>query len=228
MRGDRAQGQNPNPHFIMREFDRQSPNQVVDYLLCEECEQMFRRTGEDWVLDYCYRGPGKFRLYSALGNAQTAFRTDTMSAYYANGIREINADALGYFGASVFWRAAARNWHIQRQLMIATSLGDEYQEQIRQFLLGHSGFPSLAVMIVIVSQDPEPAFVAMFPNAFRHDGYFHHHFHIPGIGFHVFLGRQVPQRFTQLCLFHSPQRMIYSSATMDDLVLQNMAELIAN
>lgn len=226
LRGNGAENPNPNPHFLTREFDQQIPSQAADYLLCDVCEQMFRRNGEDWVLRHCYRGRGIFRLHPFLANAQPAVKTDTTSAYETVRIPEINADALAYFGASVFWRAAARNWHIQRQHIMATNLGVEYQEQLRRFLLGLSGFPRLAVMIVMVSQSPEPVLAAMFPIVFRQDGYFHHRFHIPGIGFHLFLGRQIPERFTRLCLVHSPQRLIYSSGTIDDLVLRNMAGLI--
>lgn len=187
---------------------------------------MFRRKGEDWVLHHCYRGRRVFRLQAFLVDALPVVKTDTMFAYEAVRIPNINADALAYFAASVFWRGAARNWHVQRQHLMATSLGVAYQEQFRQFLLGQSAFPTLAVMVVVVSRNPEPAFATMFPIGFRQDGYFRHCFHVPGIAFHIFLGRQIPAHFPKLCLIHSPQRMIYSSNMIDELVLRNMADLI--
>lgn len=187
---------------------------------------MFRKSGEDWVLHHCYRGRGIFRLHSLLVNAQPLVKTSTMFAYGAASMPDINTDALAYFAASVFWRGTVRNWHIQREILIATSLGTPYQEQFRRFLLGQSEFPNLAVTVVVVSRSPEPVLAAMFPIAFRQNGYFHHCFHIPGIAFHVFLGRQIPARFSGLCLVNSPQRMIYASTTLDELVLKNMADLI--
>jgi hypothetical protein len=187
---------------------------------------MFRRRGEDWVLHHCYRGRGVFRLQPFLLNAQPVVRTDTMFAYEAARIPDVDTDALAYFAASVFWRGAARNWHIRRQHLMATSLGAVYQEQFRRFLLGQSAFPNLAAMVVVVSRNPEPVLAAMFPIVFRQNGYFHHCFHVPGIAFHLFLGRQIPPRFPRLCLVHSPQRMIYSSNTIDELVLRNMADLM--
>ena len=228
LRDDGGGNPNPNPHFLTARFDQQTPAQVADYLLCERCEQMFRRNGEDWVLNHCYRGRGVFRLQSFLANAQPVVNTDTMFAYEAARIPEINTDALAYFAASVFWRAAARNWHIRRRHLMATSLGAVYQEQFRQFLLGHSVLPNLSAMVVVVSRNPEPVLATMFPINFRQDGYFHHCFHIPGIAFHIFLGRQIPSHFPKLCLVHSPGRMIYSSDTIDELVLRNMADLMPN
>jgi len=228
MRDDGVENPNPNPHFLARGFDKKTPAQVADYLLCEGCEQMFRRKGEDWVLHHCYRGRGVFRLQPFLVNAQPVAKTDTTFAYEAARIPDINTDALAYFGASVFWRGAARNWHIQRKLLMATSLGTSYQEQFRRFLLGQSVFPNLAVMVVVVSRNPEPALATMFPTAFRQDSYFRHSFHVPGIAFHLFLGRQIPAHFPKLCLVHSPHRMIYSSTRIDELVLRNMADLIPN
>jgi len=223
---DDVENPNPNPHFLAEGFVKQTPAQVTDYLLCEECEQLFRKKGEDWVLHHCYRGRGVFRLQPFLANAQPVANTDTMFAYEAARIPEINAEALVYFAASVFWRAAARNWHIQRELLMATSLGVAYQEQFRQFLLRQSAFPNLAVMLVVVSRNPEPALATMFPMTFRQESYFHHSFHIPGIAFHLFLGRQISAKLSKLCLVHSPQRLIYSSNTIDELVLRNMADLM--
>ncbi len=189
---------------------------------------MFQKKGEDWILRHCYRGRGVFRLQPLLLNAEPVAKTDTMFAYEAIRTPDINTDALVYFASSVFWRGAARNWHIKRKLLMATSLGATYQEQFRQFLLGQSVFPNLAVMVVVVSRNPEPALATMFPIAFRQDSYFHHCFHVPGIAFHIFLGQQIPAHFPKLCLVHSPRRMIYSSSTIDELVLRNMADLIPN
>jgi hypothetical protein len=226
LRGDGVENPNPNPHFLAEGFDQQMPAQAADYLLCEGCEQIFHTKGEDWVLRHCYRGRRVFLLQALLLNARPVVNTDTMFAYEATGIPEINADALGYFAASVFWRAAVRNWHIRRMHVMATDLGAVYQEQFRQFLLGQSVFPNLAVIVVIVSRNPEAVLAAMFPIASRRNGCFHHRFHVPGIGFHLFLGRQIPARFPKLCLVHSPRRMIYSSNTIDELVLRDMADLM--
>jgi len=36
--------------------------QLKAHLLCEECEQRFRKRGEDWVMANCYRGQSDFRF----------------------------------------------------------------------------------------------------------------------------------------------------------------------
>jgi hypothetical protein len=58
--------QNPNPILIGGGVPHRTSEQAQDYLLCEECEDRFRRLGENWVLANCYRGGGTFRLRDAL------------------------------------------------------------------------------------------------------------------------------------------------------------------
>jgi hypothetical protein len=66
----------------------------------------------------------------------------------------------------------------------------------------------------------------MFPLVEREDGVFHHQFHIPGIGFHLFLGSAVPKRFSKLCLVNSPLHLIYGSDIIDRMALRDMAALM--
>ena len=47
---------NPNPVIVGRDYAYSTSKQLTDYLLCEceECEQRFRRLGEDWVMVNCW------------------------------------------------------------------------------------------------------------------------------------------------------------------------------
>ena len=214
---------NPNPHFLADSLERNVPHQVKDYLLCEQCEQMFRKNGEDWITQHCYRGNGVFRLLSYL-EASTPVKTVThMFAYDATLIRDVDIDCLTYFAASVVWRGAARNWHLGRRIFMATTLGKRYRELFRLYLLGLAPFPYDAVLVVIVSRKPNPILAVQFPEVSRQDESHHHWFHIPGIAFHLFVGRAVPASLRRLCLVHSPFHMIYSSDALDDKVLGSMS-----
>jgi hypothetical protein len=218
--------ENPNPHFLTMRTDQQTPHQVADYLLCDACEQILRRNGEDWILHHCYRGRGIFRLYKYLANAHPVLDNGTIAAYEGTGIPEIDTQALAYFGSSVFWRGAVKNWHIRGELLLATDLGRKYQEQFRSFLIGDAQFPDDAVMSVIVSRNPEPLLAAMFPITIRQNGYFHHRFQIPGISFELFVGREVPTRFKTMCIVHSQDHAIFSSDIADRLAIRNMIQLM--
>src|SRR5579863_4191438 len=57
---------NPNPVHVVRDGAAVATSkQITDYLLCEECEQQFRRCGEDWAMAQCYR-EGSFKLRESL------------------------------------------------------------------------------------------------------------------------------------------------------------------
>lgn len=105
---------------------------------------------------------------------------------------------------------------------MATNLG-AYSEAFRRYLLRLSPFPEDAALVVMASRRPSPILAVQFPEAMRQDELHHHWFHIPGIAFHMFVGREVPAFLKQQCLVHSPSRMIYSSDILDDKVLLSMA-----
>lgn len=53
---------NPSPVWFNRNSAWTSSSQFADQLLCSDCEQLFHRNGEDWVLRQCNRGKGRFCL----------------------------------------------------------------------------------------------------------------------------------------------------------------------
>ena len=58
---------NPNPVHIVRSGTAYATSkQISDYLLCNGCEQRFRREGEDWTMAQCYRDNHTFRLRETL------------------------------------------------------------------------------------------------------------------------------------------------------------------
>src|SRR5689334_20945536 len=57
---------NPNPLLLSPDMFLQTSDQVKDYLLCHDCEELFNKNGERWVIAHCYRekdGAFKFREY---------------------------------------------------------------------------------------------------------------------------------------------------------------------
>jgi hypothetical protein len=93
----------PDPILVTTEIAMSTSKQIKDYLLCGDCETLFSRRGEDWVLKNCHLGDGVFPLRSArLGTEPVGRLTNgiTYSAIAAG----VDADPLVYFGASVFWR----------------------------------------------------------------------------------------------------------------------------
>src|ERR1051325_11716606 len=57
---------NPNPITVTNELAIQSSKQVVDYLLCRTCENLFSKNGEDWVTANTARIDQSFALGAAI------------------------------------------------------------------------------------------------------------------------------------------------------------------
>lgn len=214
---------NPNPHLVLDSLVPHVPDQVKDYFLCDDCEQRLRAHGEESAMRLCRRGTANFLLEALLRSAVPFIRAGHLWACKGFDAIGIEVDHLAYFAASVVWRGAARNWHLRRRIFMATSLGKRYSEAFRQYLLGAAPFPRDAYLIVMASQESLPILAVQFPQSRPQDGCHHHWFHIPGIAFHMFIGRSVPIFLRKQCLVHSPLHPLYSSDQLDSKVLQAIA-----
>jgi hypothetical protein len=61
---------NPNPVLFSRNSAWTSSTQLADKLVCSDCEQLFHRHREDWVLRHCYRGKNRFRLHEMIAGVR--------------------------------------------------------------------------------------------------------------------------------------------------------------
>ncbi len=112
-----------DPLVITENTTFTSSKQPSDYLLCIECEERFRRGGEDLVIQQCYRMGEGFALRDLVLAAKLLDDGDVAKIYSTQSNPAINADALAYFAVSVFWRASAHRWHFLGREWNAVSLG---------------------------------------------------------------------------------------------------------
>jgi hypothetical protein len=105
---------NPNPFVVTPEIHIQKSTQFRNYLLCERCESRMRVGGEDWVLKRCCRSTtgSPFRLRDAIKAGKPEQSSPTCVVYSCKNLAGVDADRLLYFGASIFWRAAQKRWHL--------------------------------------------------------------------------------------------------------------------
>jgi hypothetical protein len=176
---------NPNPVTIARGRALISSEQIREPFLCRDCDNRFSRFGERYVIGHCRRGY-KFALREALESARPVIEETRFKVYEVSGLLRGNEQQFLYFAASVFWRAAAREWRgIER-----ISLGARYQEQFRQYLLDKAAFPADARLFVHVSRTDALGATSTVPCSSRARGYRRHSFCIPGIAFILFVGRE--------------------------------------
>ena len=167
----------------------------------------------------CYRGRGVFRLRSEVEKLiPVPGATRDYALYAASGAPDIDVDKLVHFCASVFWRAAVRDWIVEGEKYEAISLGKKYQEEIRRYLLGTRPFPQNAVVNILLSGLRFPALGFLFPVSFRGDEGWSHRLHIPGITFLLTIGRHSAESHA-LCFLRSSAHPIAIS-TLGDARLQ--------
>jgi hypothetical protein len=185
---------NPNPVVVTPKLASTTSWQVTARLLCHQCEEQFSRRGERYVLAQCARGQQGFPLRESLHKLTSVHTevvgTKTYGVYEVGSTLGEHVEEYMYFAASVFWRACARKWVREWQKF---SLGADYQEQFRLYLLGQGGWPKHAQLVVHVSSDEIVDFAIDPISLTRGAGTHRCKFYVPGILFILFAGVGVAQ-----------------------------------
>jgi len=98
---------------ITREIVTHTDSQVWAHLLCNSCEGKFAKA-ESWALRHCNRGSGAFRLLDMVEALPVLSEINGTKLVAAAGVPEFDAELLGYFAMSVFWRSSVHNWMSHR------------------------------------------------------------------------------------------------------------------
>ena len=195
--------ENPNPWAISPKGAVQTSYQMKAHLLCEDCEGLFNKKGEKWVLANCIQTDGVFPLFSILNskNPDISFQRDATRVYFASKISEININALAYFAASIFWRGSIYSWNSDKSIPV--SLGP-FQEDFRQYLSGLKEFPKYSALWVIVRdgdifQDGDKVDKLTFAPYGKNNGITHsYNFTMPGIAFTLHTSRNIPANYQSM------------------------------
>ena len=194
---------NPNPVTLSRGQARQISSQLHGHTFCAECEERLNKNGEKWVLANLPQDYGSaFSLQEALIPEQPTFIGDNINIYAGRKISAFDMDKLVYFGMSVFWRGAAREWKSSTgDIAPPVDLG-EYFEPIRQYLMG-GPFPDGVFIVILVHNLKPVGNVALVVQRATNRYGDHHWFYVNGLGFQLYLGNSVPTLIRNICAFHS-------------------------
>jgi uncharacterized CHY-type Zn-finger protein len=211
-------------HVILRPGrTSRTTKQVRDYLLCDECEERFNSRGERWVLANGLQKCGEFPLQAMLKAAEPTVRGEQFLAFSGLTTPGVSADSLVYFAASVFWRSAVHDWGVGHRVNLGV-----YEEQLRRYLLGLTGFPQHAALVVFVTDQIKPIAAATTPSGGRvQDGsYFQYKFHLPGLQFFLVLGQRMHQSFAAVCAVRSRDRLVLLSPKVEDSLKEAALKLM--
>jgi hypothetical protein len=199
---------NPNPTLVTSRGTVQTSRQIKDYLLCEDCEGLFSRNGEDYVMrQVAHRG--EFPLLDTLRAAAATKSEGGFDWYDKVAVPGIDRDKLGYFSLSVFWRASVHVWKEPGEEPISIELGP-YEEELRKYLLGQSGFPRNVVLLLVACTDVLSQDLFYSPSRGRKSEDTTYTLQARGLNFFMLVGKQIPQSMRQLCSVTGPDKWICS------------------
>jgi hypothetical protein len=132
---------------------------------------------------------------------------------------------LIYFGMSVFWRGACRQWKTTTGATApAVDLG-AYYEPIRQFLLG--GLFPQDVHIVGLIHNMKPVGNAAVPVQIARSGYGDFYwFYLNGLGFMLYLGARFPRTAESQCAQHGAGGPVVVDRAFSSMVYGFLRELL--
>jgi hypothetical protein len=217
---DESQG-NPDPLKICDKGVFQDSKQVTDFLLCRGCEERLNHNGESWFLANCFRKK-RFNLLSLIEKSTPEVTYPRMKIYLGSRIPELNVSALAYFPLSMFWRASVHRWKVNGNDNRGIELGP-YEESLRKFLMGEMPFPENCVLWVSLPENLTPiASLSLAPYGGSRGTFHTYKLLVLGVGFHLLIGKGIPQQQRQLCFVRGAGNPIHKTDMLEDSVIQDM------
>lgn len=84
--------------------------QTQDYLLCEACEHVLSKGGEEWIANKLATWERHFPFYDLLTRTPPLFDEDGMTVYLAAQNPEIDVMKITHFALGLFWKASVHSW----------------------------------------------------------------------------------------------------------------------
>ena len=204
----------------------QKHEQVKDALLCNDCERRFSENGERWVMEHCYRHNEGFKLKELIDGSKPITVGSGLKVYSAASIPQIDIGKLSYFAASIMWRGSAHEWRSGSVRVRTPKLGSRYEEALRRYLLGETGFPANAALWVSVIPTAELWNSFAVPYGGRLRGFWRYKFPFLGIAFVFFLGSRIDAQTRRMCTVRSQEMLIYMGNATSQFVTEDAGRLI--
>lgn len=164
-----------------------SNKQTTGYLLCAECEQRFS-TRENYLARLTELKDGRIKLFANIT------RLDTPERKLASLSKDVDAEQIAYFAASVMWRGC---------VMIGGCKLGVYEPKFRQYLLDQAPFPHEAIISVGLfeeSSDFDTSGWVSEPASQKVGLLWLHGFLLNGLVFRCFIGKTLDKNLHQISL----------------------------
>jgi hypothetical protein len=200
---------------------------MAAHLLCAECEHKFKLR-EDTALALM-NGKKGFPLLDRMKLALTVGQGDKVLTF-SGATMGVDTDALAYFAVSLLWRGSVHEWSTLKGQTTSVSLG-KYEERIRRYLLGETGLPEGAYVLVAVCVDVGAQNTIFPPHPLDGSKYRTYSTLVRGLWFHIVVDDEALSAETsRLCCVKSPRKLIFLKNCSDEFLhaghhLQSTAEV---
>ena len=194
----------PGGHAIVvsPEIIIESDRMLHDHVFCQDCEDIFNKGGETWILPLLARLNTGFPLYDILVKQPPSQVFGETKVYLAAKNPEIQADKLIHFAMGIFFKGTVHSWS-GNSTELWIDLGP-YIEPLRTFLLGETFFPERMFLTAGVLPWPHRAIEFCYPYPDPTGKKFNYRFHACGVQFVLEVGKTVTAESRTGCFASNP------------------------
>jgi len=193
----------------------QTSRQLQHRLLCQVCEDVLNKGGENWLLPLLATIDKKFPLLDIIEQFEADVVDGELRTYAASRNPGIKIDKLIHFMMGVFWKASIHSWEGGNKGP-RIELGP-YGERVRTFLRGETPFPKNMGLVLSVS--PREKALVSFSAPYRNPvNEFHSFtFHIPGVLCVLCVGKNLGASMPYICFAANPAHPILVADLAKDI-----------
>jgi hypothetical protein len=197
---------------------RATTEQLQAELLCNDCEQILNRGGEQWMVGKLCKFNRQFPLYDIVHREAPIDKDTDGETFAARTNSDIDVQSISHFALGIFWKASIHPWQFGQ-----INLGP-YVETIRTWLRGETTFPKNVALNVILSRPAAAQIIMNPPYQTTSTGFHTYLFHVPGVLFRLSVGKQIPTVEKTLCFYSSAEHFIIVSDTVTNKILHSNAQ----
>jgi hypothetical protein len=141
-----------NPIVFSTKLVIESSRQMQCPLLCQECEDILNKNGENWMVPLFASLDGSFPFHDLLTSVPPAMVVGDAKVYLVAQNPKIEATKVVHFAMGIFWKAAVHSW-IGGETRPLIDLG-QHTESIRRYLRSEGNMPVDTVLMIGVLPKP--------------------------------------------------------------------------
>jgi len=195
------------PMVITRKRVIQTSRHITAHAFCADCEDVFDKGGEAWVLDKLATLTA-FPLRDMVLAAPPVVDDPNIKGVYCDSILVFQTEQLVHLAMGIFWKATARSWNVIDGPLPQLELGP-YKEPIRQFVLGAIPFPQNIQLIAFLDSGTPPFVATTSPRRYRESECHMFGLYLNGLQYWLFVGKNARAQVGDSCLATAPGHPIF-------------------